>query len=109
MGRNLVIVKTEGSFRSYNDAAEDEHLIGLGARDAVIAAVDAAFPGLTWSDSGSATHEGVGFEVGIDDPVEDLVVTLEDDAALEGVFAFVRANGWHAVDSGGGDFADLES
>ena len=108
MTRNLVIVKADGEFRSFNEAAEDEHLISLGARDAVVAAVDAAFPGLTWSDGGSAGSGSLSFEVGIDDPVEDLVVTLTDDAQLAAVLAFVRANGWHATDSGMGDFIDLE-
>ena len=37
MSRNIVIVKADGNFRSFNEAAEDEHLLSLGARDAVIA------------------------------------------------------------------------
>jgi hypothetical protein len=108
MSRNLVIVKADGDFRSFNAAAEDEHLVSLGARDAVVAAVDAAFPNLEWSDGGSATHEGLRFEVGIDDPVEDLVATLDDDVHLPAVLAMVTANGWHATDSGMGEFIDLE-
>lgn len=109
MGRNLVIVKTDGAFRSYNEAAENEHLISLGARDAVTAAIDSAFTGLAWTESGSAVVGGLGFEVGIDDPVEDVVITLDDDGALSAVLGFVRANGWHAVDSGAGEFIDLEA
>ncbi len=107
MTRNLVIVKADGAFRSFNEAAEDEHLISLGARDAVVAAVNAAFPSLVWSEGGSAESGSLSFDVGIDDPVEDLVVTLTDDAQLAEVLDFVRANGWHATDSGMGAFIDL--
>ena len=109
MSRNLVIIKADGAFRSFNEAAEDEHLISLGARDAVVAAVDAAFAGLTWSEDGSAETGALSFQVGIDDPVEDLVVTLDDDSQLGAVLDFVRANGWHATDSGMGEFIDLQA
>ncbi len=108
MGRNLVIVKTDGEFRSFNNAAEDEHLVSLGARGSVIEAVDAHFPGITWSEGGSGDLTDVRFDIGIDDPVEDLVVTLDDDARFDEVVELVRTNGWHLTDSGMGDFLDLE-
>ncbi len=109
MGRNLVIVKADGNFRSFNEAAEDEHLVSLGAHGAVLAAVESHFPGITWSDGGSGEHGSLRFDVGIDDPVEDLVVTLADDASFNDVLEFARANGWHVTDSGMGQFLDLES
>ena len=107
MGRNLVIVKTDGEFRSFNKAAEDEHLVSLGARDAVIDAVDAHFPGISWSEGGSGDLDDLRFDIGIDDPVEDLVVTLDNDARFGDVVELVKANGWHLTDSGMGDFLDL--
>lgn len=106
MNRNIVIVKADGDFGSFNAAAEDEHLISLGARDAVIAAIGAAFPGIEWSESGAGVAGGITFDVGIDDPVEDVVAILDAAAALEPLLQFVRANGWHAVESGAGDFID---
>ena len=108
MSRNLVIVKTDGNFRSFNQAAEDEHLVSLGALDAVLAAVNAEFSGITWSDGGSGEHGSLRFDIGIDDPVEDLVVTLADDAQFTTVLEFARQNGWHVTDSGMGEFLDLE-
>jgi hypothetical protein len=107
MTRNIVIVKADGEFRSYNEAAEDEHLLSLGARDAVIAALSAGFPGLALDESGSGAAGGYTIEVGIDDPVEDVTVVLDDAADIETVLAFVRENGWHATESGGGAFLDL--
>lgn len=109
MSRNLVIVKVDGNFRSYNEAAEDEHLISLGARDAVISAIDSAFAGVTWSDGGSGELGSLRFDVGIDDPVEDLVATLADDTQFHAVLELARAQGWHVTDSGMGPFLDLES
>ncbi len=107
MSRNLVLVKVDGAFRSFNEAAEDEHLLSLGARGAVISAVDALFPGIVWLDGGTGEHGSANFEVGIDDPVEDLVVELKDDSQLDIVFDLCRANGWHATESGMGAFIDL--
>ena len=106
MGRHLVIIKTDGEFRSFNKAAEDERLVSLGARKAVLDAVDARFPGITWSDGGSGDLTDVRFDIGIDDPVEDLVVTLDDDTRFGEVIDLVKANGWHLTDSGMGDFLD---
>ena len=108
MGRNLVIVKADGEFRSFNKAAEDEHLVSLGARGAVIEAVDAHFPGISWSEGGSGDLTDLRFDIGIDDPVEDLVVTLDNDARFGEIVELVKAYGWHLTDSGMGDFLDLE-
>ena len=107
MSRNLVIVKVDGSFRSFNQAAEDEHLISLGAHGAVSAAVGARFAGIVWTDGGSGEHGSLRFDLGIDDPVEDLVVTLDDEEHLEAVLDLARANGWHVTESGMGEFLDL--
>lgn len=106
MARNIVIVKADGDFRSYNDAAEDEHLLSLGSRDSVVAAIEASFSGIQWQDSGAGVHGAITFDVGVDDPVEDVVAILDDENSLDSLLAFVRANGWHAVESGHGEFID---
>ena len=106
MNRNIVIVKADGDFGSFNAAAEDEHLVSLGARSEVIAAIETAFPGIQWSESGAASAGAITFDVGIDDPVEDVVAIVGPDEPIEPLLDFVRANGWHAVESGGGDFID---
>ena len=107
MSRNIVIVKADAEFRSFNEAAEDEHLLSLGARDAVVAAIETAFPGITWQESGAGVLGSLTFDVGIDDPVEDVVVVADDDSEIETVLQFVRDNGWHATESGSGAFIDL--
>lgn len=107
MTRNIVIVKADGEFRSFNEAAEDEHLLSLGARDSVLAAITEAFPGITFDESGAGAVDGLLLEVGIDDPVEDVAAVLPQDADVEPLLAFVRAQGWHATESGGGAFIDL--
>lgn len=107
MTRNLVIVKADANFRSFNEAAEDEHLLSLGARDAVVTAIEAGFPGIVWQDSGAGVLGSLTFDVGIDDPVEDVVVIATDDSAIPTVLQFVRDNGWHATGLGGGEFIDL--
>ena len=107
MARNVILVKVDGSFRSFNAAAADEHLISLGARNAVSAAIEAVFAGIEWNESGEAQASGVRFELGIDDPVEDVVAVVTDDAALELVLQLCRDNGWHATESSSGEFLDL--
>jgi len=107
MSRNIVIVKADAEFRSFNEAAEDEHLLSLGARDAVVAAIEAGFPGVVWQESGAGVAGSLTFDVGIDDPVEDVVVVAADDTEIETVLQFVRDNGWHATESGSGAFIDL--
>jgi hypothetical protein len=108
MPRNLVIVNFHGTFQSYNEAAEDEHLLPLGSREQVKAAVDSAFGKLDWSDEGYAELTEISFDVGSDDPVEELVAQVQDGADVElELFGLARENSWHITDSSMGEFIDI--
>jgi hypothetical protein len=110
MTRNLVIVNFKGNFHSYNEAAEDEHLLPLGSREQVKAAVDSAFGKLEWSEEGFAELADVSFDVGSDDPVETLVVQVHDGADIDlELFGLARENSWHITDSAMTEFIDIEA
>jgi hypothetical protein len=111
MSREISVVKFSGTFRTLNQAAEDEHLLALGSRKEVEAAIDAAFGEIDWSDPGWGEWSGaegtIRFSVGSEDPVESLVLHVDaDDAVNPLIVSFCRANDWHATESGMGPFLD---
>jgi hypothetical protein len=112
--RNIVIVKFAGSFHTFNEAAEDEHLLNLGAREGVQVAIDAVFEGIEWNEAGWGEWRGGGgavtFDVGSDDPVETLVVQVAPGTDADSrILTLCKSNDWHATDSGMGEFIDLEA
>ena len=112
MAWEVFIVNLDGTFRSRNEAAEDEHLLDLGAVQAVKAAVVEAFPGTLWSDAdGSWSGDGgtVRFDLGDEDPVQtlDLHVDADDDVVLR-ISDLTGAQGWRAGDSADGLFLNLQ-
>lgn len=111
MAWEVFVVNLDGHFDSRNDAAEDEHLIDLGRADEVKVAIEAAFPGTTWSDAGWGDWSGdggtVGFDLGDDDHIQDLNLHVAaDEAVVERILSFTATNGWHAGDTADGPFLD---
>jgi hypothetical protein len=111
MSWEIFVVKFAGDFTSVNEAAEDEHLLDLGSLEAVTAAVTAVFPETDWTEPGWGSwkdgEQTVGFDIGNENPVETLALHIEaDDSIVAKVLQLCADNGWHAAESGDGEFLD---
>jgi hypothetical protein len=84
----------------------------LGSRAAVIGSIQAAAPGIEFTDGrgeiASADHR-ITFDIGADDPVAAAVAAAEGDAGLEMLGTLLRQTRWRAYAPRAGVFIEPES
>jgi hypothetical protein len=84
----------------------------LGSRSSVIGSIQAAAPGIEFTDGRGEIAAGdhrITFDIGADDPVAAAVAAAEGDAGLEMLGTLLRQTRWRAYAPRAGVFIEPES
>ena len=111
MSWDVSLYKFSKQYPSLDDIPDDEVPLPLGSLSDVQSAVSRVFSGTDWSDPIWGIYDGKGgsieFNVGRDDPVENLALHVRGtDELIGGILALCEALHCQAIDSVDSSFLD---